>query len=91
MVEKHEVTRNSPSERGGSAASERESDDEYDLNIRVGENFPQIMKLCCENVYQFPYSQRTNYRTKKENVSFVTSKWGLCLLIFPLFASCCFT
>lgn len=52
-------------------------------------NAPQIMKLCSENVSQFPCFQRTNYRTKRENVSFMTSKLGRCRLIFPLFVSCC--
>lgn len=47
------------------------------------------MKLCSENVSQFPCFQRTNYRTKRENVSFMTSKLGRCRLIFPLFVSCC--
>lgn len=57
--------------------------------VEEEKNAPQIMKLCSENVSQFPCFQRTNYRTKRENVSFMTSKLGRCRLIFPLFVSCC--
>ena len=87
---KHEVTRNGTGERGRSVKRMNMTLDKWPES-GGRKNVLQIMKLCSENVSQFPCFQRTNYRTKRENVSFMTSKLGRCRLIFPLFVSCVFS